>query len=130
MVLAENNLILALGALDVAALIPIIWAIVDVVRRPAWQFSTGRKVMWVATLGVGWVIVPPIALLSSLLYLFVLRRRLPAAVAKPSMATWDPYATAAGGRPPDLPPAGWYPDPGGQPGQRWWDGKGWSAVVR
>jgi hypothetical protein len=25
------------------------------------------------------------------------------------------------------PPAGWYPDPGGAPGQRWWDGTAWTA---
>lgn len=24
------------------------------------------------------------------------------------------------------PPAGWYPDPSGQPGQRWWDGSTWT----
>jgi hypothetical protein len=26
-------------------------------------------------------------------------------------------------------PAGWYPDPSGVPGQRWWDGATWTASV-
>jgi hypothetical protein len=28
------------------------------------------------------------------------------------------------------PAAGWYPDPAGQSGQRWWDGLGWTEYVR
>lgn len=41
-----------------------------------------------------------------------------------------PY-TRATGQPaptpqPQGPPAGWYPDPGGQPVQRWWDGTTWT----
>lgn len=32
---------------------------------------------------------------------------------------------AAGG----LPPAGWYPDPAGSPGRRYWDGQQWTANV-
>src|ERR1700757_4922126 len=26
-------------------------------------------------------------------------------------------------------PPGWYPDPAGGPGQRWWDGYAWSEAV-
>jgi Protein of unknown function (DUF2510) len=26
-------------------------------------------------------------------------------------------------------PAGWYPDPSGAPGQRWWDGQAWSITA-
>lgn len=29
-----------------------------------------------------------------------------------------------------LPPAGWYPDPQGGDGQRWWNGSGWSNETR
>jgi hypothetical protein len=28
-----------------------------------------------------------------------------------------------------LPVAGWYPDPSGGSGQRWWDGQAWSAAM-
>lgn len=28
------------------------------------------------------------------------------------------------------PPPGWYPDPSGTPGSRWWDGQGWSEHVQ
>ncbi|MGY2085276.1 DUF2510 domain-containing protein [Blastococcus sp. SYSU DS0539] len=28
------------------------------------------------------------------------------------------------------PPSGWYPDPGGGPGTRWWDGQGWTEHVQ
>jgi uncharacterized RDD family membrane protein YckC len=31
--------------------------------------------------------------------------------------------------PPSLPPPGWYPDPTGQPVQRWWDGARWTEHV-
>jgi hypothetical protein len=129
----------AFGALALASLVPIVWAIVDVVRRPAWQFSTGRKVMWALTLGFGWLILWPIALISSVLYLTVIRRRFPPATAVPpaagpgvAMPPWQPQ-TPLPMPPPaprELPPAGWYPDPAGTPSQRWWDGVGWTDLVR
>jgi hypothetical protein len=28
-----------------------------------------------------------------------------------------------------LPPAGWYPDPSGPEGKRWWDGQAWSSAT-
>lgn len=31
---------------------------------------------------------------------------------------------------PTVPPAGWYTDPSGQPGQRWWDGASWTATTQ
>ena len=63
--------------LALASLVPVIWAIVDVARRPSWQFSTGRKVLWAVSLGFGWLILWPVALVSSIVYLTVLRRRFP-----------------------------------------------------
>lgn len=66
-----------------ASLIPVVWAIVDVTRRPPWQFSVSRKVMWAVTLGLGWFFLWPLALVSAVWYLSVLRRRFPPAAAQP-----------------------------------------------
>lgn len=35
-------------------------------------------------------------------------------------------ASASARRAPTSPPAGWYADPDGDPGQRWWDGQRWT----
>jgi Protein of unknown function (DUF2510) len=66
-----------------ASLIPVVWAIVDVTRRPPWQFSGVRKVMWALTLGLGWFFLWPLALVSAVWYLSVLRRRFPPTAAQP-----------------------------------------------
>jgi hypothetical protein len=123
-------------ALRLAALVVAGWAVVDVVRRPRWQFSPGRKVLWAATLLGGWMLgVWPLTLATSIVYLAVLRRHLPARAlpaeglspASSPMPGSDPAEPARPAAP--LAPAGWYPDPGG-PGERWWDGVGWSPHVR
>jgi hypothetical protein len=139
-----SGFILVFGALALVSLVPIVWAIVDVVRRPAWQFSAGRKVIWTLTLSVGWVLLWPLALVSAIVYLAVLRRRFPPAAAGqgPGQGPGPPWQGQGQGqgpypmeppslpRPRDLPPAGWYPDPSGRPGERWWDGVGWSDRTR
>jgi Protein of unknown function (DUF2510) len=79
------------GAFALASLIPVLWAIVDVARRPPWQFSPGRKVMWAVSLGVGWLILWPVALISSIVYLTVLRRRFPQASTPPPGSTFPHY---------------------------------------
>ena len=30
----------------------------------------------------------------------------------------------------EIRPAGWYPDPAGQPGQKYWDGQTWQAAAQ
>jgi hypothetical protein len=45
----------------------------------------------------------------------------------PSAPSWQPTPAPAQTYPADLPPAGWYPDPGGVHNQRYWDGERWTA---
>jgi Protein of unknown function (DUF2510) len=55
------------------------------------------------------------------------RRETAAAVAEPAATpTWPP-STPAPAYQPAVPPAGWYPDPGGVYSQRYWDGQRWTA---
>lgn len=90
------------GGLALVSLIPVVWAIVDVARRPAWQFSTGRKVMWAVSLGFGWLILWPVALISSVVYLTVLRRRFPPSSAVPPQGSgFPPYSRYGSGAPSD-----------------------------
>ena len=130
----SGDWLLVLGALALVSLIPVLWAVVDVLRRPAWQFPPGRKALWAITLGVGWLIgLWPLALVSSVLYLTVLRRRLPSRVAPAPEPAAQPVAAPGPVppmRPPELPPAGWSPDPSGTVGERWWDGVGWTDHQR
>lgn len=89
--MTSNDWLAVFGGLGLATLVPVIWAIVDVARRPPWQFSTLRKVVWGLTLGLGWLVLWPVALVSSLLYLFVLRRRLPQVTSSAPRPGRPPY---------------------------------------
>ena len=77
-----------------------------------------------------WLTVAILALFYAILYLAVLRKRFPPVAASLPVATWDPYGPAAADRPPPLPAAAWFTDPSGRPGERWWDGRGWTDLVR
>lgn len=130
---------LVLAILALLSLPIVIWAIVDVSRRPRWQMPAGRKAFWIILLLVGWLLVWPAALISALMYLTVLRRRLDALAVGPAqgLGPWNPYGSPPGvppvppPPPRELPPAGWYRDPSGLPAQqRWWDGRGWTDHLR
>jgi hypothetical protein len=131
MISIARDLLITAGALALLTLALVLWTVVDVARRPRWQLSSGQKAMWIIGSIVGWVLVWPVAAVTAVIYLFVLRRRLNSLTppATPPGAP-DSNSPAFGGRPPDLPPAAWYPDPAGGGGERWWDGRGWSDQVR
>jgi hypothetical protein len=125
-----HSVLVTLASLAVASLVVVLWAVVDVSRRPRWQMPPVRKAFWIVTLLGGWLLVWPAALVSALMYLTVLRRRLNALVVEPPVVgAWGSPAEPPG--PPPTPPAGWYPDPAGHPGtERWWDGLGWTDHLR
>jgi hypothetical protein len=49
--------------------------------------------------------------------------------ADPVAAPLDPRDVSAPAES-ELPPAGWYPDPAGSQGRRWWDGRQWTESVQ
>jgi hypothetical protein len=127
----SNGWLVVIGLLLLASLGLSIWTVIDAARRPRWQLTVGQKTLWIVGMVLGWVLLWPFAAATAVFYLLVVRKRLNTMTGpRLSQATWDPYAPSAGGRPPDLPAAGWYDDPGGSGEQRWWDGRGWSEHVR
>ena len=131
MISVSGDLLIAAGALALVTLALVLWTVVDVARRPRWQLTGGQKAMWIIGSIVGWVLVWPVAAVTALVYLFVLRRRLNA-LTPPTLipAPSDAHVLVVDQSTRDLPPAAWYPDPVGGPGERWWDGRGWSDHVR
>ena len=66
-----------LGVLYMISIVPVVWAIVDMARRPVWQFSRLRKLTWAVLLGFGLFFLWPVGPAASIVYLAVLRRRFP-----------------------------------------------------
>jgi hypothetical protein len=50
----------------------------------------------------------------------------PSSIASAPAVSAAPVSVAATPAPPPLPPAGWYADPSGGPGHRYWDGQRWT----
>jgi len=118
-------------------------ALVDIVRRPDWQWKLAgqEKVLWIIL-----VLVVNFLAIPSFIYWFSIRKKLlaveSAAAAgaygpgrmgfsgwEPAPApTWGP--TGPGGVAPVAPaPPAWLPDPSGQHLLRWWDGLRWTEHV-
>jgi hypothetical protein len=74
---ALSGIGLLVYALYIVSIALVVWAVVDVVRRPAWVMSAGRKVAWVAGLVVGWFVLGLVGGIVAALYLGYFRKRLP-----------------------------------------------------
>jgi hypothetical protein len=62
--------------LYIASLALVIWAIVDLARRPSAAFPSRQKVFWIVGLVVGWFLFPIIGAVIAVAYLAGYRRRL------------------------------------------------------
>jgi Protein of unknown function (DUF2510) len=120
-------LVVILGSLAMLVI-----AVVDIARRPDWQWKIAgqEKVLWLLL-----VILINLFAIPSLIYWFRIRPKLVAvehaAAAGAYGAGQVTYAGWVPGPPPTGPfpvpaPAGWQPDPSGQHQFRWWDGTRWT----
>jgi hypothetical protein len=116
----------------VGSLVMMIVAVVDMAKRPEWQWKLAgqEKVVWILV-----VVLVNVLAIPALIYWFRIRKRLmaveeaaAAGVFGPgqmSYGGWEPtpsYAHGASG----LPGPGWHHDPSGQFPFRWWDGARWT----
>ena len=121
------------GAVYFISLVIVLWALLDMLRRPRSQLNPIQKLGWSIALVIGWLL--PFGILGACLglaYLGPVRRGLNAGAAAPVEAPLaDPVALADAQRARAAgPPAGWYPDPSGERGTRWWHGVGWTPLTQ
>jgi hypothetical protein len=117
------------GVVVIGTLAMLVVALVDIVRRPDWQWKLARqeKVVWILL-----VILVNVFAIPSLIYWFVIRKKLIAVQNAAASGAFGPgHLTFSGWEPtpPQMAPPGWYPDGGGQQGFRWWDGIRWSEYT-
>ena len=105
-------------------------AIIDIARRPEWQFHVARveKTTWLLL-----VILVNFLGIVAFIYWFGVRKRLLAAEAHGPVwfGAWPgagPASLAPLG-PTGRPPPSWYRDPSGRHGARLWDGTAWTEWV-
>jgi hypothetical protein len=112
----------------IGSLVMLIVALVDIVKRPDWQWKLAgqEKVLWILL-----VILVNVLAIPALIYWFVIRKKLIAVEQAGASGHFGPgHMTYAGWEPTPpgtwMSPAGWHPDPSGQHRSRWWDGVRWS----
>ena len=114
-------------AIAIGSLVLMIVALVDIARRPDWQWKLAgqEKILWLLL-----VILVNLLAIPSLIYWFNIRKKLQAVEAAAANGQYGPgHMTYAGWEPcptPAMAPAGWYPDAAGQARLRWWDGAQWT----
>ena len=124
-------LIIVYAVVILGSLAMMVVAIVDIARRPDWQWKIAgqEKILWLLL-----VILVNFLAIPSLIYWFKIRPKMEGVADAASRGAYGPgHTTYAGWVPGPAPvpvqamvPAGWHPDPGGQPQFRWWDGGRWT----
>jgi hypothetical protein len=114
------------GVVIVGSLAMFIVALVDIIRRPDWQWKLAgqEKVLWILL-----VILVNFLAIPALIYWFNIRKKLIAVEKAAASGQFGPgHVTYSGWEPtpPPMPPPGWHPDPSGEHRLRWWDGVQWS----
>jgi hypothetical protein len=115
----------------IGSLVMMILALVDIVRRPEWQWKLAgqEKILWLLL-----VILVNFLAIPSLIYWFNIRKKLILVEEGAASGQYGPgHMTYAGWEPVPAPvahpmqaPAGWFPDASGQAELRWWDGARWT----
>ena len=59
-----------------ASLVLVMWAVVDVARRPTNELSPGRKATWIMGSAVGWLFLGIVGAFVAVVYLLGPRRRM------------------------------------------------------
>jgi len=118
--------------IGIGSLVMLIVALIDIVKRPEWQWKLAgqEKVLWLLL-----VILVNFLAIPSLIYWFNIRKNLKVVeVAAANGHYGTGHMTFGGWEPIPLPlpnpamaPAGWYPDASGQARLRWWDGFQWTG---
>jgi hypothetical protein len=129
--IAVATLIILWFLIVIGSLVMMILALVDIARRPEWQWKLAgqERVLWLLL-----VILVNLFAIPSLIYWFNIRKKLKIVEDSAASGQYGPgHMTYAGWEPipvpvanPGLPPAGWYPDASGQADLRWWDGTRWT----
>jgi len=110
----------------VGSFVLLIVVIIDIAKRPDWQWKMAgqEKILWLLL-----VILVNFLAIPSLIYWFSIRKKLIAVEAAAASGRYGQgQMTYSGWQPVAAPisPPGWHPDPYGQPVLRWWDGYRWT----